>query len=361
MQQQTAAPFQMERLGLIMRPDPTIPEEVEGVLNPATARGPDGELYIFPRVVGEGNYSRIGVGRVLFDESGDPAGVERQGYALEPTEEYELRPVEGSGGCEDPRVTRIEALGLYVMAYAAWGPTGPRLALAVSEDLRAWERLGLLDFAPDVRSTYYTVNFDAFHNKDAAFFPAPVDDPHGREALCLIHRPVYNQYDMPHGVTDKRPSMWMSYCALDAVRADIRNLTRPDHHEPLIDPEYPWEELRIGGGTPPVLTPHGWLMVYHGVSGEIPTDGRPKNVTYSAGALLVDERDPRTVLYRSPSPTLSPETGEETEGIVNNVVFPTGVDDRGDGRIDVYYGMADARIGAARLRVPDRLPPLAAG
>jgi predicted GH43/DUF377 family glycosyl hydrolase len=38
------------------------------------------------------------------------------------------------------------------------------------------------------------------------------------------------------------------------------------------------------------------------------------------------------------------------------VVFPTGIDDRGHGRVDVYYGMADQRIGVARLQVPAALP-----
>lgn len=43
MEQATAAPLEMQRLGVVMEPDPSIPEEVEGVLNPATrrrARGP---------------------------------------------------------------------------------------------------------------------------------------------------------------------------------------------------------------------------------------------------------------------------------------------------------------------------------
>jgi len=45
---------------------------------------------------------------------------------------------------------------------------------------------------------------------------------------------------------------------------------------------------------------------------------------------------------------------------VANVVFPTGIDRRDDlgspDRFDVYYGMADNRIGAARLDVPVALP-----
>jgi predicted GH43/DUF377 family glycosyl hydrolase len=51
---------------------------------------------------------------------------------------------------------------------------------------------------------------------------------------------------------------------------------------------------------------------------------------------------------------LSPETAGETDGVVANVVFPTGIDPRPDigGRdYDVYYGMADARIGCVRVEI----------
>jgi predicted GH43/DUF377 family glycosyl hydrolase len=51
---------------------------------------------------------------------------------------------------------------------------------------------------------------------------------------------------------------------------------------------------------------------------------------------------------------------QERQGTVANVVFPTGIDQRDDlgapDRFDVYYGMADNRIGAARLDLPDHLP-----
>ena len=62
------------------------------------------------------------------------------------------------------------------------------------------------------------------------------------------------------------------------------------------------------------------------------------------------------MLYRSPTPILSPQTVNELTGAEDTTVFPTGTDDHGDGRIDVYYGMADTRIGAATLHVPDVLP-----
>ena len=117
-----------------MEPEPANPQEVEGALNPAAARGPDGKLYLFPRLVAMGNYSRIGIARVKFNEVADPAGVERLGIALELEADYERLP-EGGGGCEDPRITFVEPLGHYVMTYTAFSSTGPRIALAISEDL----------------------------------------------------------------------------------------------------------------------------------------------------------------------------------------------------------------------------------
>jgi beta-1,2-mannobiose phosphorylase / 1,2-beta-oligomannan phosphorylase len=52
--------FKLMRLGMVMEPEPGNPHEVEGTLNPGAARGPDGALYLFPRLVARGNYSRIG-------------------------------------------------------------------------------------------------------------------------------------------------------------------------------------------------------------------------------------------------------------------------------------------------------------
>ena len=159
------AGFQLKRLGTVMEPEPGNPQEVEGVLNPAAVRGPDGELYLFPRLVAKGNYSRIGIARVKFNEDGDPVGVERLGIALQPETDYELR-ADGSGGCEDPRITFGEDIKRYVMTYTAFSPQGPRIALALSEDLFHWQRLGLATFRP-----YQGIEFDGVDDKDACHIP----------------------------------------------------------------------------------------------------------------------------------------------------------------------------------------------
>ena len=67
--------FKLQRPGLVMEPEPGNPQEVEGVLNPAAVRGPDGKLYLFSRLVARGNYSRIGIARVRFNAAGDPESV----------------------------------------------------------------------------------------------------------------------------------------------------------------------------------------------------------------------------------------------------------------------------------------------
>jgi predicted GH43/DUF377 family glycosyl hydrolase len=144
--------------------------------------------------------------------------------------------------------------------------------------------------------------------------------------------------------------MWISYCSLEQARADLAATLIWRDHQFLAGPEQPWEALKIGGGTPPVHTPYGWMMVYHGVAGRIieETDHQPF-VHYCAGLMILDHDDPRRVIFRSKTPILEPELAEERSGVVPNVVFPTGVDARNDSRFDIYYGMADAAIGVARL------------
>jgi predicted GH43/DUF377 family glycosyl hydrolase len=161
---------------------------------------------------------------------------------------------------------------------------------------------------------------------------------------------------LPAGITEERASIWISYCAIEPAQANLAALLTWRDHTLLATPAQPWEETKIGGGTPPIRTPHGWLMLYHGVTGKIleGVDHQP-HVRYSAGAMLLDIDDPRTVVYRSAKPIFVPEADEERAGIVPNVVFPTGIDVREHGRVDIYYGMADTTIGLARLDIPVQL------
>lgn len=335
--------------------------EVEGVLNPAAVRGPDGALYLFPRLVGKNNYSRIGIAKVIFNEVGDPVDVERMGIALEPETDYEKRP-DGGGGCEDPRVTFIDSLQIYVMTYTAFSPMGPRIAIAHSKDLMHWERLGLATFEP-----YEHIKFNQINNKDACLFPVPIISPHGHPSFAMLHRPLFpgtSPEDLmkrphDHEIRVHHECIWISYSHARKENHPSGHLPIFASNQPLAIPRADWEKIKIGAGTPPVLTKQGWLILYHGVRETGLAVTGQHQLSYSAGIMLLDKDQPHKILYRSPEPVLSPDLPEEQVGTIANVVFPTGIDSRDDlgmpNRFDVYYGMADDRIGVARLDLPDDL------
>ncbi len=354
--------LKLQRLGQIMKPEAGNPMEVEGVLNPAAARGPDGNLYLFPRLVAKNNYSRIGIAKVQFNQAGDPVGVERLGIALEPEAEYELRS-DGSGGCEDARVTFFEPLKRYIMTYTALSPKGPRIALAISKNLFQWKRLGLATF-----ESFIGIDFANVDNKDAILFPVAIPNHNGKMQMAILHRPLFQGtrpeetfFQSKSRIVDlDHESIWISYCPIPENNPDPDHLGAFNSHHRLATPVSRWERLKIGGGTPPLLTKHGWLIFYHGVD-EI-KDRRKKEdfLCYSAGVMILSKEHPQHIEYRSEKPVLTPELKEERTGTVANVVFPTGIDQRNDPdqpqRFDIYYGMADSRIGAARFDLPDVLP-----
>ena len=239
--------FKLQRLGMLMEPEPGNPHEVEGVLNPAAARGPDGELYLFPRLVARGNYSRIGIARVRFNEAGDPSGVERLGIALEPEANYERRP-DGGGGCEDPRITFVEPLRQYLMTYAALSPIGPRIALAISEDLLHWTRLGLATFA-----LYDGIDFVHVDNKDASLFAVAIPNHAGKMQMAMLHRPLFAGTRPEETATQSESrvvdldheSIWISYCPMGLESPARHHVGLFNSHHRLATPVEPWERLKI--------------------------------------------------------------------------------------------------------------------
>ena len=185
----------------------------------------------------------------------------------------------------------------------------------------------------------------------------------------MLHRPLFPGtrpeetacHAASRDVDLDRESIWISYCPMALDGREPHRLGQFTCHHRLATPVSPWERLKIGGGTPPILTRHGWLIVYHGVS-EVAEPGHDgHHLCYSAGVMVLSKEHPRVIRYRSAEPVLTPVLPQERHGTVANVVFPTGIDRRDDlgspDRFDVYYGMADNRIGVARLDLPDFLPP----
>ncbi len=335
------------RLGVVLSPDDS-PAEVEGVLNPASAVARDGTLLLYPRAVAAGNVSRLELCRGV--RSGDDVRFERLGFALEPSAPYEIRSLPGGMGCEDPRVTFVPVLDRYLMAYTAFGPDGPRIAVAQSSDGYRWERLGVMSFAAGLQQG---------DDKDGVFFPEPVLSPNGVRSLALYHRPMLRLSTMDgRGAVStllalppqERECTRIGYVPLDAVQRDINALLQVTESVLVLVPDDPWCSIKTGAGTPPVRIAEGWFSLFHGVDAHEIAPGKYA-MRYSAGFVVHDIERPHVVRYRSPEPVMVPEGIDETHGIVNNVVFPTAICELRERSYDIYYGMADARIGRARVEL----------
>ncbi|HEY5095559.1 MAG TPA: hypothetical protein VII69_10615 [Candidatus Eremiobacteraceae bacterium] len=335
-----------ERLGIVLESDGS-PSEAEGVLNPGITRDRDGCILMYPRAVASGNVSRIGLARGT--ELSGGIAFARIGFVLEPEMDYEIRLEPGGHGCEDARVTFIPLLDRYVMTYTAFGLRGPRVAIALSDDAYSWTRLGLMRFSEEA--------LNALDNKDAAFFPDPVYSPAGVLSFAAYHRPM-----LPFSVNGQAPvstileldaadreSMWIGYMPVEKVVADIGALAHAVENRKILHVGSQWGTLKNGAGTPPVRTQDGWISIFHAVDavGEVGHESR----SYSAGIVMHDLRSPHKILYRSPQALFGPEMVEERIGIVDDVVFPSGLDPLNDGTFDIYYGAADFKIARGRLRI----------
>lgn len=207
-------------------------------------------------------------------------------------------------GIEDPRITRIG--DTCYITYVGVSPEGVCSSLLSTKDFVAFERHGVV-LPPD--------------NKDVLLFPEKVGGRYG-----MLHRPMPSMRFAP-------PQMWL---------ATSDDLLHWGEHRRLrgISATGAGSD-RIGGSTPPVLTPAGWLTLYHGSDKQPGADGAG---VYTAGALILDRADPTRVIAKTSRPIMFPEQDFESRGFVDNVVFPTGAVVR-DGRLDVYYGAADEHVG----------------
>ena len=141
--------------------------------------------------------------------------------------------------------------------------------------------------------------------------------------MAILHRPLFPgtcpedtvHHPLTRAVSLHRESIWISYCPMAMKNSEPYHLCRFESHHRVATPVMPWERLKIGGGTPPIMTRLGWLVVYHGVC-EYPADSRVegRRLSYSAGVMVLSGDHPRHILYRSHEPVLSPELPEELQG-----------------------------------------------
>ena len=321
--------------------------ENEGVLNPGAIR--EGEfVHLFYRAVSIGNFSSIGYCKLK-----GPLTVEERmpEPILSPSFEYE------SNGMEDPRIVKID--DTYYLTYTAYDGVNALGALAVSKDLKHFEKKGLIvpqityqEFSrlaaakKSLNEKYVRYNEHEhivelqgkeifMWDKNLIFFPRRIDGK-----LYFLHR-IKPDIQIVVGVKDLEeltPDFWRNYFL---------------HFEEwiVLSPKYQHEVSYVGGGCPPIETKDGWLLIYHGVCDSI------NGYVYSACAALLDLQNPQMEIARLPYPLFKPEYSWELKGEVNNVCFPTGTAIFDD-TLFIYYGAADEQIACASLSVSALLKEL---
>ncbi|MEO8411578.1 MAG: hypothetical protein ABI478_13505, partial [Propionivibrio sp.] len=268
------------------------PYPINSVFNPAATLMPDGTTLLLCRCE-----DRRGLSHLCAARSAN--GIDDWQIDPQPTmpADPENYPEE-LWGIEDARITFVPELGKYVIVYTAYTRDGPGVALALTEDFRQFERYGLI-MPPE--------------DKDAALLPHRIG-----QYWAMIHRPV----------SAPRAHIWISYSP------DLRHW---GSHKLMLEARRGawWDANKIGLSPPPIETPEGWLVIYHGVR------MTAAGAIYRLGLALFDLNTPERLIMRGEDWVFGPEEPYEMHGDVGNVVFPCGYTILPDGdTIHLYYGAA---------------------
>lgn len=334
--------FRIKNEGLILEPT-SLDFELKGVLNPACVKVGD-EVWMFYRAVSYAKVSSIGFCRIKNGKV-----IERGNKPLlSPEHDYERM------GIEDPRITYSG--GKYYLFYTAYDGINAQIAYAVSEKLPLFKKRGLLmpklsyeEAGSLLKKNDLSIRYEAFEEryqlslgddvllweKDAVLFPEKI-----KGKYALLHRilPGIQIIYFDSFSQLRQRDFWVKY--LKKIEGYV-----------VVEPKYWYDSWNVGGGCPPLKTEHGWLLIYHTV--EHASSGR----IYHAAACLLDKNDPSKIIARLPDPLFSPKYNHEKDGVVADVVFPTGLI-LDDDRVTVYYGAADKVIAAKSIDLKDLLDTL---
>jgi len=269
------------------------PYQVASVFNPGAVRFND-ETLLLVRVEDRRGYSHFTCAR-------SKDGEIDWKIDSKPRFEAEAEFKEKESGVEDSRIVWIEELQSFVITYISFDADFdgvPTLSLMETKDFKKFERLGRPVIA---------------ENKDGALFPRIIQGNY-----VLVNRPV---------IKGRR---YIAVC----FSSDLKSWYG---HKIIIGPrEETWDGAGVGLGPPPIWTPSGWLIIYHGVK------EKASKLVYRIGLALLD-LEKIEMTHRSKGWVFEPE--KDYEGWKNGIVFPCGVIvEKDTNKIKLYYGANDSNI-----------------
>lgn len=204
-------------------------------------------------------------------------------------------------GVEDPRLSKVE--GRFLMTTCSVSPERHSTTLYSSQNGLDW--------------TFEDIVLD-HQNKDMLIFEGRINGEYWAQT-----RPLGDLYfAYPPG------SPWRAGPSINLASSKDMLYWKP-YRKPGIRPHSGTvATARMGGGAPPVLTPDGWLTLWHGVE--------PKELVgiYRTYWSLLDRDDPGRVIRSGGAPLLEADPALtrpiEDQVYIRDVVFTTGIADGGD-------------------------------
>lgn len=224
-------------------------------------------------------------------------------------------------GLEDPRVTKLG--GRYYIFYTALSafplntPEGIKVGLAISKDMKTISEKHLIT---------------PFNAKAMTLFPEKIS---GKFFAML----TANSDRLPSHITlaefNKIEDMWdPKYWKKWYKEMDKHLIIKGD------------EVDRIEIGSCPIKTKDGWLLICCRIQNHASNDR-----VFAIEAYLLDLKNPKKVIGKTPFPLLVPEESYEKEGLITNTIFPSGALLKKD-KLLIYYGATDTTCAVAEVNLP---------
>jgi predicted GH43/DUF377 family glycosyl hydrolase len=279
----------------------------------------DDKIHLLYRAIGVDGISRFGYAvssdGLRIDERLPHPVYERKGYSRSA---YISASGGGFGGCEDPRLVKIEESNRIYATYNAFGP-GLRVGLT-------------------------SIRVDDFLDRKWSWKEERLISPPGivNKNFVIFPEKIKGKYAILHSIS---PDISITY--LNSLDLEEGEYITSRHRNGLPPVEVGWEVSVKSPGPPPLKTERGWLLFYHGLA-----EGR-----YKIGAMLLDLKNPEKVLCTSNQPVIEPDQEYENSGYKPGIVYTCGTAIKGK-TLFVYYGGADTYTCVAYAALDEFLDAL---
>ncbi|MDX1943290.1 MAG: glycoside hydrolase family 130 protein [Saprospiraceae bacterium] len=292
------------------------------VFNPATVVRNDSIFMIFRAEDIIGKYA--GTSRLGLAVSTDGFHFSKMPEPVFYPDNDSMEKYEWEGGVEDPRIVESED-ERYIMTYTAYDGKVARLCLASSQDLKNWEKHGLVLDSEKYRDAW---------SKSGAIVCKQVGNR-------FVAQKINGKYWMYWGDTDLFMANSDDLIHWQAVEKMDGSLLR------VLSPRPGYFDSRLVESGPfALLTKQGILLIYNSMNATTFNDVTLTEDTYSAGQALFDKENPVKLIARTDENFFKPDKPYELVGQVNKVCFLEGLVWFKD-KWYLYYGTADSKIAVA--------------